>query len=76
MMGCGGMMVVAGVFWLLVLAALVLGVVFLIRSLSGGGFRFGGDPALRALEERYARGDIDERELRERRDVLRGGHER
>lgn len=69
----GGMMIVAGIFWLLVVVAIALGVVYLVRSLTrAGGLRFGGDEALRILEGRYARGEIDEQEFRARRELLRG----
>jgi putative membrane protein len=57
MMMQGGMpmmMFVAGMFWLLVLAAVVVGVWWLVR----GGRPVPRDPALDALRERYARGEI------------------
>ncbi|MPZ51376.1 MAG: hypothetical protein GEU79_01350 [Acidimicrobiia bacterium] len=73
MMGGGAMMVI---LWLLLVAVLVLGVVFLVRALTerangapGGG---GSDwAALRILEERHARGEIDRDEFEERRRTLR-----
>ncbi|MFB9234496.1 SHOCT domain-containing protein [Plantactinospora siamensis] len=60
---------------LLVVALLVLGY-FCMRLLAGAGFSGrartdGEDTARRILDERYARGDIDEEEYRRRRDVLR-----
>jgi putative membrane protein len=79
--GIGGflmMLIVMALFWGGVIAL----VVWAIRQFrpagpgggsgggSGGG---GGDPAMRVLEERYARGEIDEDEFRRRREVLRGG---
>jgi putative membrane protein len=61
--------------WLLFLAAIVVGVLFLVRALWGrstGDGRAGRGPeALRILEERFARGEIDEREFEERRRLLR-----
>lgn len=73
MMGGWAMMVF---LWLLIIAVLVVGVVWLVRALSerssrgeGGG---GSDSsALRILEERYARGEIDQDEFEERRRTLR-----
>ncbi|MGH2720058.1 MAG: SHOCT domain-containing protein [Actinomycetota bacterium] len=57
------------------LALLVVGVILVVRALASGR---GSEPgtgtrrdALRILEERYARGEIDEREFEERRRTLR-----
>lgn len=70
-----------GLIWLLgmvlVLAAAVVATLVLVRRLDG---RSGtarppaegdADPALAALRERYARGDVDEEEFRRRRELLR-----
>ncbi|MGH2695664.1 MAG: SHOCT domain-containing protein [Actinomycetota bacterium] len=63
--------------WLVFLAAVVVGVVFLVRALwrpSPGGQRGANGKdgaALRILEERFARGEIDEREFEQRKRVLR-----
>lgn len=64
--------------WILLLAILGTGVALLIRSLRRAGGR-SGEPgvsteatALRILEERYARGEIDQEEFEERRRALRG----
>jgi putative membrane protein len=54
----------------LFLAALVIGGIVLVRRL-GPGSAPGGGSALRILEERYARGEIDRDEFNERREHLR-----
>ncbi|MGH3649198.1 MAG: SHOCT domain-containing protein [Acidimicrobiia bacterium] len=56
-------------FWLLFLAVLVVGVVFLVRSLSERAGK-PGSSALQILEERFARGEIDGDEFEERRRAL------
>jgi putative membrane protein len=74
--GWGGWLVI--VILLLLLAALVIAVVLaLLRSLPGLGTADAG-PARQTeaellLDERYARGEIDEIEYLHRRAVLRGG---
>jgi putative membrane protein len=56
----------------LFLAALVLGGIVLVRRLwSPDNVAGGNGSALRILEERYARGDIDRDEFDERREHLR-----
>ncbi|MGH8872995.1 MAG: SHOCT domain-containing protein [Acidimicrobiia bacterium] len=55
--------------WLLFLAVLVVGIVFLVRSLSDRGDR-GGSRAMAILEERFARGEIDLDEFDERKRTL------
>lgn len=71
MMGGGAMMIV----FPLVFVALVIGSVWLIgRAVGSGrpsGDSTGSDSALRILEERYARGEIDGDEFHQRRNVLR-----
>ncbi len=71
MMGCDGSMMF-GMFllWVLVAAAVVAGVIFLLRAF-GSGNRDGGG-ALAILEERYARGEVDEEEFARRREALWG----
>ena len=62
--------VVTGVLWLvLVIGAIVL----LRREVHHTGHWSRTSPALRLLEERYARGDIGRDEFLERRGVLRQG---
>jgi putative membrane protein len=58
---------------LLIVAALVVGVVLLVRYLAPRSAQGGNDGAERLLAERYARGDIDETEYQQRLSVLRGG---
>lgn len=60
---------------LLVLAAIIVGIVLLVRHLNRGTTAAPGghDGAERLLAERYARGDIDEQEYRQRLSTLRGG---
>jgi putative membrane protein len=67
---------------LLVLAALVVGVVVWLVTRSAGAGHTGGAPAggrpgastaEQVLDERYARGEIEEEEYLRRRSVLRGG---
>jgi putative membrane protein len=68
-MGLGMLLV-----WLFVVAAIVAGIVLLARAVRGPG---GDNPerghteALRILEERFARGEIDRDEFEERRRTLR-----
>jgi putative membrane protein len=65
-----------GLIWLLMVAAIVVGVVVLIRYLWHGaghpGPGLARSRALEHLDERYARGEIDRDEFFERRRVLRG----
>jgi putative membrane protein len=53
-----------------VVAIVVVAVVLLRHELPGLQHRFGEPPALRTLEERYARGEISREEFLERRRVL------
>lgn len=78
--GWGGWLLV--LLLLLVLAGLVIGaVVWLVTRSAGaghaGGAAAGGSPgastAEQVLDERYARGEIEEEEYLRRRSVLRGG---
>mgnify|MGYP002390973205 CR=1 FL=1 len=83
-MGAGG--VIWMVVMLAVLAFIVVGIVLLVRGLSGrhdygqAGYPPGPPPAgagpktaLQILEERYARGEIDQDEFLRRRQDLLGG---
>lgn len=66
------MMLISLVF----LALIVVGVVFVIRSFSEGGRtppRSEGNRALDILDERFAHGEIDQKEYEERRRILTGG---
>ncbi|SCG46147.1 SHOCT domain-containing protein [Micromonospora halophytica] len=63
----------AGWMWvwpLLVVAALVVLAVLVVRAVGGGGPQSGVRSARQVLDERYARGEIDEEEYRRRRDAL------
>lgn len=66
-----GMMFVS----LLFLALIVVGVVLVVRSFSHGGQAPNppnGNRALDILDERFARGEIDQQEYEERRRTLTG----
>ncbi|MDF2093657.1 SHOCT domain-containing protein [Knoellia sp. 3-2P3] len=80
-MGWGGwllMSVTTVAFW----AVVVFGIVALFRGTRDGGSRDGGsrsgqrdeDSAQRILEERFARGEIDADEYRQRSQVLHSVH--
>ena len=77
--GAGWLYWMAGVaiivlFWGLVIAAIVLGIRWLIRADRRGRAEGPATPdALEILRQRYARGEIDEAEYERRRQVLRGG---
>jgi putative membrane protein len=61
------------VILLLLALALIAGIVLLVRAAAGGGSgAASAQHALRILEERYARGEIDRDEFTQRRDDLRG----
>ncbi len=49
--------------WLLVIAVVVIGAVYLVGTRTD---RFGGDRAMEVLREQYARGEISEDEFEER----------
>jgi putative membrane protein len=79
-MGWGGWLLMA--LLVLLLVALIVGVVLLLARSAGaaqqsaaaaGAPAVGGSPAEQVLDERYARGEIDEDEYLRRRSVLRGG---
>jgi putative membrane protein len=62
---------VAGLITAAIWIGLVVAAVLLLRGeLPNLQHRFGDPPALRMLEERYARGEIDRQEFLERRRVL------
>ena len=62
---------VMGIGWLVFLAAFVVLIVMLVRHYASPGAR-GVRSAHDTLAERFARGEIDEKEYRDRRDALRG----
>lgn len=58
-------------FWVLVIAGLVLGVRWLLVTAPGGQRRKEGETAVEILKERYARGEINKEEFEaKRRDLL------
>lgn len=62
-----GWMIIYGVFWLFLLALLILGVVLVVRSSRSAE----GSAALNLLNERYARGEIERDEyLQRKKDIL------
>jgi putative membrane protein len=66
MMG-GGMWIFGIIFWILILAGLVL----LIKYLwEGGGGRRSEESALEVLKKRYARGEISKEEFEEKKKDL------
>ena len=67
--GCWGFGM--GLFWLVFLGLLVAGVVLAIRGpFRGSGDRGDGRSALDILDERFARGEIDQEEYEARKRVL------
>ena len=73
--GSGWWGFVMGLVMLLFVALLVVGIVVLVRSSSGGaGAPRNAEPtsgrALDILDERFARGEIDAKEYEERRRIL------
>lgn len=69
--GLGGLFMV--LFWIFVIAGIVWLVLALSRSQTARASEDGRSAAVRILEERLARGDIDAEEFRARRVVLEGG---
>lgn len=79
MLGWGGVGFLFMVIWWLIPVALVALVVYLLVRGSGGSgapqsqqSMAAGDPALRILRERFARGEIDVEEFRRMRAELEG----
>jgi putative membrane protein len=73
MMGGGAFMWFWAVFALLVLALLVVGVVWLVRTLAGAGPASTLSTARQELDLRYARGELTREEYQQRRADLQGG---
>jgi putative membrane protein len=75
-MDCACSMGVGSMTWMmlfpaLIFGALAIGGIVLVRRLWPGSVPGGDGSALRILEERYARGEIDREEYDERREHLR-----
>lgn len=69
--GWGGM-VFGPLMGLVFIVAIAVAVVLVVRAVSGGGAAQGGQSALDILDERFARGEIDEKEYAARKQVLTG----
>lgn len=69
MEGTFGHMAGMGFWWIVIVAAVVAFVIWAVRS-GGGRARDGGSAPEEFLRERFARGEIDEDEYRERRQAL------
>ena len=63
---------VMGIGWLVFLALVVVLAVVVARHYRPSGRGGTGQAALDILDDRFARGEIDEDEYRQRRDALRG----
>jgi putative membrane protein len=75
-MDCACSMGIGWMSWMMVLPALFLAVlvisgIVLVRKLWPGNVSTGDGSALRILEERFARGEIDRDEFNEKREQLR-----
>jgi putative membrane protein len=73
MMGGGAFMWFWAIFALLVLALLVVGVIWLIRTLASPGPGSATSIARQELDLRYARGELTREEYQQRRVDLEGG---
>jgi putative membrane protein len=73
----GGWMIVMMIAMVLVWAAIIFGIVWLVRGATGGGWRWGGErkeTPSEILERRFAEGSISVEDYHERREVIaRGG---
>jgi putative membrane protein len=73
MMGGGAFMWFWAIFAVLVLALLVVGVVWLVRTLASPGPGSATTSARQELDLRYARGELTPEEYQQRRTDLEGG---
>ena len=68
-----GWMMVHGAFWIVFLAAVLIGAIYLPRSSRLDQGRRNGSTALELLDQRYAKGEIDrEKYLQRKKDFLEG----
>ena len=68
-----GWMIVMMAFMVLFWAAVILGIVWLVRGASGGGWHWGGErkeTPSEILERRFAEGAISVEDYRQRREVI------
>ncbi|ODU41412.1 MAG: electron transporter RnfE [Thiobacillus sp. SCN 63-374] len=63
--GFGGIFMI--LWWVLIIAGIVVLVKWLAATFGAGGRSGGGSTALDVLKERYARGEIDEQEFQKRK---------
>lgn len=77
MYGWGNMFGIGGLFSMLFMAAfwalIVVGIIYAVRAVSGGGPAIrqdNSDKALSILKERYAKGEIDTEEYESRKRTL------
>jgi putative membrane protein len=70
--GCGGMMLLWGLIAVLLLALLVVGLVWMLRSMSGAVAGRSATTARQELDVRYARGELTSEEYQQRRADLEG----
>jgi putative membrane protein len=66
MMGMGMGMIFNMIFWILIVGFSIYGIVLLVMK----PFEKKEDKALEVLKERFARGEIDEHEYKEKKQVL------
>jgi putative membrane protein len=70
--GCGGMMLLWGLFAVLLLALLVVGLVWMLRSMRDTGAGRSAATARQELDVRYARGELTREEYQQQRADLEG----
>lgn len=70
--GIGIGMMFGPVLWIIVLGLVVAGVVWFVRSFNGGATKPGKSDALRELDLRLAKGEIDAEDYAARKSLLSG----
>ena len=68
--GYGMGMMFGPILWIIVLGLVVAGVVWFVRSMDGGATKHGKSDAMRELDLRLARGEIDAEEYTARKKLL------